>query len=87
MSRFRRKEELKPKPPNEIKYKKPWRDPNFDALRHDRKRLPLPTDQEMFAGTCNIARKMLANFGWKEWMYQFINQDGSVRPYQKGMVT
>lgn len=66
---------------------RPWEDPNHDSLRPDKKRIPLPTDEEMFVATIQIARKMLADFGWNDWMWQFINQDGSARPYQKGMVT
>lgn len=66
---------------------RPWEDPGHDSLRPDKKRIPLPTDEEMFAATIKVARRMLQDFGWKEWMWQFINRDGSARPYQKGMVT
>ena len=59
----------------------------YDPMRKDKKALPKPSDEEMFFATCKVARKMLKDFSWKDWMGQFINQDGSERPYQKGIVT
>ncbi len=85
MSRFKRKviELVKPKK----KYAKPWLDPNYDVLAKDKIRIPPPTDEEMFPLTCETARKMKKQFGYRIWMKNFIDINGINKPYKKGVVT
>jgi len=78
MGRFKRKI---------IIYEKPWHDPNYDGLRHDRKKCPPPTDKEMFRCTCHTARKMKEIFGWGNWMDNFIDEEGNNKPYQERLIT
>ena len=78
MSKFKRK-----MPPPKV-YDKLWQNPEYDSLRPDKKRLPSPTDKDMFLGTCHIARKMKEMFTWRSWMEDFIDRDGNHLPYQPG---
>jgi len=68
-------------------FEKPWHNPNYDGLRHDRKKIPPLTDKETFRCTCNTARKMKEVFGWGNWMINFIDTEGNNKPYQKGLIT
>ena len=84
MSGFKRKDKKEPDPKRP---KKPWLDPNYDGLRHDKKRISPGSDEEKFEATCHVARQMKDNFGWQVWMNGFIDEYGNNRPYQKGLVT
>ena len=59
----------------------------YDPLRPDKKAIEKPSDREMFAMTCNTARKMEKQFGRRAWMRNFIDEYGNNLPYKKGMVT
>ncbi len=67
-------------------FKKPWHDPGYDGLRFDRKTIPKITDKEMFQCTCNTARKMKKLFGWKDWMENFIDENGKNKSYKEGLI-
>ena len=85
MSRFKRKviEFVKPKK----EYAKPWLDPDYDVLAKGSIRVPMPTDEEMFPLTCETAKKMRKQFGYRIWMKNFIDINGINKPYKKGVVT
>jgi len=68
-------------------FEKPWHDPNYDGLRHNRKKCPSLTDKEMFQCTRHTARKMKEIFGWCNWMINFIDKEGNNKPYQGGLIT
>jgi len=78
MSRFVRRKAPEP----EKVYDKPWEDPNFDSLRHDKKRIPLPTEEEHFIAGQKQAQAMLKRFGWRRWMGDFIDREGNNKSYK-----
>ena len=80
MSRFKRKNV-----PTKT-YDKPWENPEYDPLRPNKKKVPKPTEQEMFLGTCCIARKMILTFGWKPWMATFIDENGNNQPFHRRLM-
>lgn len=78
-SRFKRGD----KKPNQDK---PWSNPSYDGLRPDKKKISPPNEEEKFEATCHVARAMKKSFQWREWMGNFINEDGSNKPYQGGII-
>ena len=80
MSKFKRKSSF-PKV-----YDKPWHDPEYDALRPNKKRGPSPTEEERFLNSCILAKKMKEQFGWRSWMDDFVDERGDNKPYQKGIL-
>jgi len=81
MSKFKRKA-----PPAKI-YKKPWDDPEYDALRPDKKRISARmTEEECFSYDCDLARKMKHQFGWRTWMIDFIDENENNKPFRKGIL-
>ena len=78
-SKFKRRDKNKPD-------KRPWLNPNYDAARSDKKRIPLPTDRERWIATVYIAKAMLKAFCWRRWMIAFIDKEGNALPYQEGTI-
>ena len=61
------------------KYEKPWHDPNYNALRKDKKKiseLPLTAAEERRLSVSN-AQAMFKTFGFKPWMQGIIDQEGN----------
>lgn len=82
MSNFIRKAKELPKKV----YKKPWDDPNYDALRADKTVPPPETEEQAFGATCHIARAMLKRFGRKKWMWYFIDENEENKPFYDGIM-
>ena len=62
-------------------------DENFEALRNDKTRIPLPTKKDYQEANFNVACKMIQNFGYRPWMSgqtvvgsqgQRINKQGEI---------
>ena len=80
MSKFTRGNKVKKK------YEKPWLDPNYDALKTNKRRSPPISEQAYFQANIYIAQDMLKTFPWRPWMEDFINKDGTPRPFKKGII-
>lgn len=42
--------------------------PDFEALRLDKTKIPLPTQRERYEANFNVACKMIQDFGYRAWM-------------------
>lgn len=41
---------------------------DFEALRNDKTKIPLPTKRDYQEANFNVACKMIQNFGYRPWM-------------------
>ena len=53
-------------------------DENFEALRNDKTKIPLPTEREQQINKFNTAINMMKDFGYRPWMTNsdVINEKG-----------
>ena len=58
-------------------------DGNSEAFNLKGKEVPPLSAEDDWALHVALAQKMLARFGWRDWMAYYIYEDGSERPYHK----